>query len=92
VNIKKVGENYIVSVSDKGIGMSAAKIESLLNDSSPIREKSTDNKSGHGLGYLIIRDIVQWMDAQIEITSKLGKGTTVRVTFQSLKNQSVDNS
>jgi nitrate/nitrite-specific signal transduction histidine kinase len=35
---------------------------------------------------------VQWMDAQIEITSTLGKGTTVRVTFQSLKNQSVDNS
>ena len=92
VNIKKEAENYIVAVSDKGMGMSAAKIESLLNDSSPIREKSTDNKSGHGLGYLIIRDIVQWMDAQIEITSTLGKETTARVTFQSLKNQSVYNS
>ncbi len=66
--------------------MSAAKIESLLNDSSPIREKSIDNKSGHGLGYLIIRDIVQWMNAKIEITSILGTGTTVQVTFLSLKN------
>jgi signal transduction histidine kinase len=92
VEIQTNNNFFSLAVIDQGAGMSTAKIDSLLNDSSPIREKETDHKSGHGLGYLIIRDIVQWMDAQIKITSKLGKGTTVRVTFQSLKNQSVDNS
>lgn len=92
VEIQANNGYFSLLVVDTGVGMSPAKIDSLLNDSSPIREKEADQKSGHGLGYLIIRDIVQWMDAQIEITSTLGKGTTVRVTFQSLKNQSVDNS
>ena len=83
---------FSLLVVDTGVGMSPAKIDILLNDSSPIREKEADQKSGHGLGYLIIRDIVQWMNAQIEIESALGKGTSVCVRFQSLKNQLVNNS
>jgi len=83
---------FSLLVVDTGVGMSPAKIDSLLNDSSPIREKEADQKSGHGLGYLIIRDIIQWMNAQIEIESTLGKGTSVCVRFQSLKNQLVNNS
>lgn len=85
IRIQPTNNSFSLAIVDEGVGMSAAKIDSILNDSSPIREKETDQKSGHGLGYLIIRDIVQWMNAKIEIESALGKGTTVRVTFQSLK-------
>ncbi len=79
------GEELILSISDEGIGMSAAKVESLLNDSVSVREISAEKRSGHGLGYLIIRDLVQWMQARLEVDSTLGGGTTVRLFIRALR-------
>lgn len=81
------GENLQLSIADEGIGMSAAKVESLLNDSVTVREISAQKRSGHGLGYLIIRDLVQWMQAGLGIDSVPGTGTTVRLFIRSLPYQ-----
>jgi signal transduction histidine kinase len=84
VDIKEMENTYVLTVSDQGIGMSEEKIESLLNDSTPIQDNKKEMASGHGLGYLIIRDVVNWMGARIAIRSTPGKGTEVRVEFQNL--------
>jgi signal transduction histidine kinase/ligand-binding sensor domain-containing protein len=91
VNIVEEQNTFTLSVCDNGWGMSNEKIESLIKKDAPAIDMLKDNKGGHGLGYLIIRDIISWMQAQIQIHSTIGKGTEVYVMFRSLKNQSVNN-
>lgn len=85
VSVERTEKGFILSVKDQGIGMSEAKVESLLRDSVPVREKSDESRSGHGLGYQIIRDLVRWMQARLEIESAPGQGTEVRVFFESMR-------
>jgi signal transduction histidine kinase len=85
VDLKKSGGGYVLSVSDQGIGMSEAKVESLLTEAVTVREKSAEKRSGHGLGYLIIRDLVKWMQANMQILSTPGVGTEVRVFLRSVE-------
>ena len=91
VTIQKAADEFKLIVSDQGVGMTTEKIESILNDAPLVYEKSTQHHGGHGLGYLIIRDIINWMQARIQIQSVVQKGTEVRVIFRSLNNQSVNN-
>lgn len=81
--LKQENGFYQLQVSDQGIGMSEGKIRNILMDDVQVREVSAEKRSGHGLGYLIIKDLVRWMNAQLEIKSNPGVGTEVRVVFQS---------
>lgn len=84
MDIQEIDTKYTLTVSDQGIGMSEEKIEQLLNDPSPIQGNRQDTVSGHGLGYLIIRDVANWMGARISISSTPKKGTVVMVAFESM--------
>jgi signal transduction histidine kinase len=66
-------------VADEGIGMNEDVIQHLLNETELVYNVSNASRSGHGLGYLIIKDLVKWMGGRIEIQSKTGRGTTVSV-------------
>jgi len=86
VSINKLGDDgFVLIVRDNGIGMLEGKIRNILNDDVQMREISAEKRSGHGLGYLIIKDLVRWMNAKLEIESKIGVGTIVRVVFRSAK-------
>jgi two-component system phosphate regulon sensor histidine kinase PhoR len=82
---KTGGDAFVLTVRDNGIGMSDGKVRNILNDDVQVREVSAEKRSGHGLGYLIIKDLVRWMNAQLDIKSKIGAGTEVRVVFRSAK-------
>ena len=72
-------ESVTISVKDDGIGMSQEQIQRLLAEQVVITSVNVDNKKGHGLGYLIIKDLVKTMGAYFDIESKKGVGTTVSV-------------
>jgi K+-sensing histidine kinase KdpD len=78
---KQNGE-VIISVADKGIGMTAIQIENLMADHTIISSANVDPKRGHGLGYLIIKDLVKMMGATFYIESIVGKGTTVHIRLK----------
>ena len=44
-----------------------------------------NNKSGHGLGLHICKNIVKQLNGEIDVQSQLGKGTTFTVTFNTKK-------
>lgn len=73
--------NLSVSVTDEGIGMTPEQIQRLMGEEVVITSANVDNKRGHGLGYLIIKDLVKTMGATIHIGSRPGKGTTVTVSM-----------
>jgi signal transduction histidine kinase len=85
VSASKVNADIIVSVKDDGIGMTPDQVQSLLADQVIITSVNVDNKKGHGLGYLIIKDLVKTMGASLNIESKKEAGTTVLVKMPASK-------
>ena len=66
--------------------MSPEQIQRLLADHVIITSANVDNKKGHGLGYLIIKDLIKTMDAVLTIESEKGSGTTVSVKLPASNN------
>ncbi len=81
VNASASNGQITVSVNDQGIGMSPEKIKSLMEDDVVITSSNVDNKKGHGLGYLIIKDLLKTMGATLHIESKKGEGSKVSIRF-----------
>ncbi len=69
----------IIVVADEGIGMTQDQVNHILTDSHIIASANVDNRKGHGLGFLIIKDLCRMIGAEIHINSAKGEGTTVAV-------------
>lgn len=68
-----------IEVTDTGIGMSRKFVEQLF-DKFVQEDRSTARKyGGTGLGMTICKQLVELMGGTIEVRSKKGRGTTVRV-------------
>lgn len=59
--------------------MTPEQIQRLMADEVVITAANVDNKKGHGLGYLIIKDLLKNMGASLHIESKRGEGATVSI-------------
>jgi signal transduction histidine kinase len=76
-----VNQKLIISVQDKGVGMTTEQIKNIMADQFIISSANIDNRKGNGLGYLIIKDLVKMMGATLHIDSEKGNGTTVSIQF-----------
>lgn len=70
-----------LSVHDTGIGMDDAQSQRIFEDFAQADESITRRFGGTGLGMSIVRRLVQLMDGTIDVTSRLGDGTSVRVVL-----------
>lgn len=76
------GKARLVSVvSDTGIGMTPEFMEQMYSAFSRAVDTRVNKVRGSGLGLAIVKKIVDLMDGAIEAESKVGKGTTFRVTL-----------
>ena len=76
------GKVRLVSiVSDTGIGMTPEFMEQMYSAFSRAVDTRVNKVRGSGLGLTIVKKIVDLMDGAIEAESKVGKGTTFRVTL-----------
>lgn len=67
-----------LSVSDTGTGMDEETLYLLLNSNGRIASlKGTDGELGNGLGFSLIKTVVESHNASINGTSSLGVGTTI---------------
>ena len=83
ISFTLINNRYIISVSDTGVGMSTSMIQHLLKGKSKDEvEEIPRYKKGNGVGFQIIRNILQLMNAQIEIESIETAGTTVSLIFE----------
>lgn len=76
IGTERVGNKIVISISDNGIGMNQATIDNLFEPFFTNKEK------GLGIGMAAVENIITHHDADIEIDSKLGEGTTFKFIFE----------
>ncbi|GAA0858406.1 hypothetical protein GCM10009114_27920 [Aliiglaciecola litoralis] len=76
-----IGDTVIVNfeVSDSGIGLDQAQIESIFKPFAQADESTTRKYGGTGLGLSIVQQIIKLFNGDLNVESELGKGT--KVTF-----------
>ena len=68
-----------VVITDTGVGMSPEQVESIYDAFTRFHEKEHRHVSGVGLGMPIVYNLCSLMDARIEISSEVGRGTRIEV-------------
>ena len=71
----------IAEVRDTGIGMAPDYMKEMFNQFSRAVDTRVNKVRGSGLGLAIVKKIVDLMNGTIEVQSKLGEGTSFRVTL-----------
>jgi PAS domain S-box-containing protein len=81
-------ENPIeISVEDSGIGIQAKDINFIFERFKQSGQINRNSLAGTGLGLAITKQLVQLHKGQIDVASKLGKGTCFKFTLPSAENQ-----
>lgn len=75
VEIKESDEEYIVSVSDNGCGISEVNQQKLLNVGTHYTSYGTAQEEGSGLGLLLTMEFVQKNNGRLWFESKEGVGS-----------------
>ncbi len=70
-----------ISISDTGVGIAEEHLDKLGKPFEQVGGGFTARKGGSGLGLAISRSLVEMHGGTLEITSRLGEGTTVTVTL-----------
>ena len=69
-------------IKDTGIGMSEDYLPTLFDSFSREYNTTIGKVSGTGLGMAIVKNLVDMMDGEICVKSKLGEGTCFTLTFE----------
>jgi len=76
----KRGIRTVVEVKDDGIGINESDIPYIFDRFYRADASRTKNKAdGYGLGLSIAKNIVDNMDGQIKVESKVGKGSVFKI-------------
>ena len=81
VSVKPEKEHLIISVSDRGIGMSSADQAKLFGPFQRLEESRLEGVKGLGLGLLVCRRLVEAHGGRIWVESELGRGSTFFFTL-----------
>lgn len=76
-------KKVVLQISDKGVGISEAALNDLMNIAKPISTPGTANEKGSGLGLTISKKLADIISAEIQIASKNMVGTTIKIHFPS---------
>ena len=81
VSVKASKKNTTLKVADTGKGIPADKLPKLTDPFTRGEHDPYLTEEGWGLGLTITKSLVDLHDGTLDIKSKIGKGTTVTVTF-----------
>lgn len=79
VSCERIGDWIALRVEDTGVGMTNEQITNIMADHFIISSANVDKRKGNGLGYLIIKDLLKIMRANLTIQSEKNRGTTVTI-------------
>ena len=79
VNLMKDKDNLIIEITDFGVGISEENIEFIFEKFTQIDNGLTRLNEGSGIGLSIVKSFVKMHKGNINVKSKLGKGTTFKI-------------
>ena len=79
VTAEAQNDMIIIRIADTGIGIPARDIEKLGRPFEQVENQFTKSKGGSGLGLAISKSLVELHNGTLDIESKVGAGTEVRV-------------
>ncbi len=79
--IRSTSDELIVKVIDTGFGIDSEDIPKLFHEFSRIKNASTRNITGSGLGLSIVKKLVDLYNGRIEVESEPEQGTTFTIYF-----------
>ncbi|MHC1705308.1 MAG: ATP-binding protein [Tenuifilaceae bacterium] len=82
--ITNTSDEIVVKVTDTGFGIDKEDIPKLFHEFTRIKNSSTRNISGSGLGLSIIKKLVSLYSGRIEVESTPSEGTTFIIYFPNL--------
>lgn len=77
VSVRTQGMQIVMSVSDTGVGIPADELEGAFEKYR--RGSQTDSMDGSGLGLFIVKAIVEAHGGAVDLSSRVGAGTTATV-------------
>lgn len=78
---KKTNEGIVISVADKGIGLSDKEKEIIFSIEHMYSKSGTAGESGTGLGLILCKEFMDKHQGKIWTESEVGKGTTFYLLF-----------
>jgi PAS domain S-box-containing protein len=74
-------ENYVLSVSDSGVGIDESQIPILLDSNKSVSTAGTNNEKGTGLGLKLVKKFVEKNGGKLSVESIKGQGSTFTFTL-----------
>lgn len=71
-------EHIIIEISDTGCGIAREHQDEVFHEFFQVSNQERDISQGLGLGLSIVRRVARLLNAQIELISAVGQGTTIR--------------
>jgi signal transduction histidine kinase len=75
---------HSISVTDNGIGIPESELSKVTSGFYRASNATETSVEGSGLGLNLVKKIVDNHDGKLNISSKVGEGTTVRVSFSKI--------
>ncbi len=75
-------DEVCIEIIDTGIGIREEKLASLFSKVGAVSTDGTQNEKGSGLGLVLVKDLIDTIQARIEVESKVGVGTKFSLYFK----------
>ena len=85
IGVQKERENCCITVSDNGAGVSEEKLESIKNAPHYMVCDTNTGEQRHGLGLLIVRQIMQAHQGEMELSRSSEGGFQVKLSLPLIK-------
>ncbi|MGB4654972.1 MAG: sensor histidine kinase [Bacteroidales bacterium] len=85
ISIYDMDENYLIEVSDNGVGIEEEHIPRLFERFYRVDKHRSRSNGGSGLGLAIVKHIIESHNQTINVRSTIGLGTTFSFTLSKAK-------
>jgi ligand-binding sensor domain-containing protein/signal transduction histidine kinase len=80
INVIEKDAFALISIIDKGVGISLDNLEKMFKIESHTTSKGTNDEKGTGLGLLLVNEFVEKQGGKLRVKSILGQGSTFSFT------------
>ena len=82
VQLTQSETDFTILVKDRGIGMDEDTLNQVFDRFYRATKGNIHDVKGHGLGLSFVKEIIEKHDGTIAVDSKVGEGTTFKVTIE----------